>query len=540
MVENKNSNKYTVLIVDDEFRIGQLIRHLIDWGHLPLKCLEVFTNPQEAREMIFKMKPNIVITDIRMPKISGLDIVRETRNLGLDTSFIVISGYKEFEYAQQALQYGVVDYLLKPIKQDELNHALNSIVTRINKKQSLTNETIELRDELEQGRRRYLNSVLKNIALSPDTVRDDTLRIFENLGCKHRVIDFKLDLIVFDEDDIYQTNLISDKLYYLIQTVMKEDTVELVFTPVKHLHHYLLLTYQDGKQAILKDKVQHALNMIREYLLGLDRYVISAGVGMEVDDPRGIPMSLQSSNKAVAERILFGSRKILREPEFNVKRERSISAEQEWSMLQRDYISSVEILSKIQTIQSVGQAFKIMKKHQFSGQDYYSLALQWSNLFFNTLEYSEQIKKAKIEMITAAIENSRTVKELEHVLCKSLSQFLDDYISRIENEASRPVREAIDYIEQHFSDKLCLEKLAAIVDLNPTYFSTLFKQEMGTNFSSYLLDKRIEKAKCLLIEGNETISSIAEQVGYLDSRYFSKIFTKEVGVKPSLYRKIHR
>ena len=120
--------KWHVLIVDDELRIGTLINKLIHWDEFNLECVDVVDNGEKAFEIIQSDRcPDIVLTDIRMPKISGLDLIRMTREHHRDVKFIVISGYKEFEYAQQALQYGVEDYLLKPINEEELNHVMRKI-----------------------------------------------------------------------------------------------------------------------------------------------------------------------------------------------------------------------------------------------------------------------------------------------------------------------------------------------------------------------------------------------------------------------------
>lgn len=109
----------------------------------------------------------------------------------------------------------------------------------------------------------------------------------------------------------------------------------------------------------------------------------------------------------------------------------------------------------------------------------------------------------------------------------------------METESAKPVRQAKQYIEEHFGEKIVLEDIAAVVELNPVYFSVLFKKETEMNFSAYLLNVRMEKAKEMLCTTNETIAAIGESVGYRDSRYFSQTFTKTVGVKPALYRKLH-
>ena len=109
----------------------------------------------------------------------------------------------------------------------------------------------------------------------------------------------------------------------------------------------------------------------------------------------------------------------------------------------------------------------------------------------------------------------------------------------MEAESAKPIRQAQQYVDEHYGEKIVLEDLAEIVGLNPVYFSVLFKKETGINFSSYLVNVRMEKAKEMICNTNETIAAVAESVGYKDARYFSQTFTKVVGVKPALYRKLH-
>ena len=124
-------NALRVIIVDDEIHICQLLRKIIRWDSLNMKCIGVFDNSIKALDFIRNNQPEIVLTDIRMPQLSGLELIKKVRNLKITTEFIVISGYKEFEYAHQALQYGVRSYILKPVNEDELNSELEAIGKRI-------------------------------------------------------------------------------------------------------------------------------------------------------------------------------------------------------------------------------------------------------------------------------------------------------------------------------------------------------------------------------------------------------------------------
>lgn len=125
------------------------------------------------------------------------------------------------------------------------------------------------------------------------------------------------------------------------------------------------------------------------------------------------------------------------------------------------------------------------------------------------------------------------------VLKRALGEVLEEFRLSQQQKVIRPVREAEDYISHHYAEKVTLETVANLVQMNASYFSTLFKKETGKSFLNYLHDCRIEHAKELLRTTNETMISIAEQVGYSDAHYFRQCFVKTVGINPSLYRKIY-
>ena len=130
---------YTAIIVDDEVKICQLIRCLGNWEEFGIRIVDVCQDGESAYDAIVKKRPDIVLTDIRMPVYDGLEILKKAREQGLDSSFIIISGYREFEYAKLAIQYGVVDFLVKPVNGEDLNLALKRSVEEINERRQFLN-----------------------------------------------------------------------------------------------------------------------------------------------------------------------------------------------------------------------------------------------------------------------------------------------------------------------------------------------------------------------------------------------------------------
>ena len=166
----------SVLIVDDERAICFLLRKLIHWEELGLTCLGTASSGAEAYRLAREQKPDILITDIQMPGMNGLELIEKVQKEQPDTSFVIVSGYQEFEYAKQAIRFGVEDYLLKPIKENELN----AILSRICKKKQESSEVAVLREEKEKVRKRWMQQLIEGKTKEGDV--PDTL-FYRKKGC---------------------------------------------------------------------------------------------------------------------------------------------------------------------------------------------------------------------------------------------------------------------------------------------------------------------------------------------------------------------
>lgn len=226
--------KWHVLIVDDELRIGTLINKLIHWDEFNLECVDVVDNGEKAFEIIQSDRcPDIVLTDIRMPKISGLDLIRMTREHHRDVKFIVISGYKEFEYAQQALQYGVEDYLLKPINEEELNHVMGKISEKLNEQWEAETEQKAFKETVSESRHIIKRDFLKNIIETEEPEEVDDRVEFQ--GEIYRGIDIKLDYVDYNRKDKKQDKLTISRVEEIVEGILKTEAEEVLICEKENL-----------------------------------------------------------------------------------------------------------------------------------------------------------------------------------------------------------------------------------------------------------------------------------------------------------------
>ena len=163
-----------VVIVDDEKMICSLISQLLDWEELGAKIVGMAYTGTEALEMIQEQRPDIIISDIRMPGYDGLELIKRTKEAGIESEFVMISGFKQFEYAQNAMKYGVKYYLLKPIEEDKLTEIIKEIAENIACRKARKNHEMRIEQELQETRdkmkKRFLTSILSNEESREETV----------------------------------------------------------------------------------------------------------------------------------------------------------------------------------------------------------------------------------------------------------------------------------------------------------------------------------------------------------------------------------
>ena len=531
--------KWKILIVDDEFRIGQLIKRLIKWEELPLVCTDVVDNGETAYQVILDERPDIVITDIRMPKINGLELVRMTKTVEKDIRFIIISGYKEFEYAHKALQYGVNDYLLKPISETELNEVLLKLTEELCQDRAAVKAEREMRRTVSVSehiiRRDFLSHIMDKEQIPSQSEMEQEYHIVLDAAL-YRGIDIKLDYTDLEKSDKKQDRLTMEKVLAIVEQNLEGHAKEKLICEKPGMHLYCLFNYEVEKSKEIKGVIGIILSEIQDYLIGFEQYVVTIGVGTEKNQFAEMRYSIKEAQAAVGNRIKLGTGRLIYAETLGCGPE----MEDYLQPHKAKFKQAVETYSRKELEQTVNQIYSpFMMEEDLDFSFCYPLAEEIITYFFENVEVQGRESDDLKEFLFASVNQCYSISKLKELLKQNLGDYLSMSLKILETESIRPIRQAKQYVDCNYAEKITLEDIAAIVELNPVYFSVLFKKETGMNFSSYLVNVRMEMAKKMLREGNETIAAVAEQVGYRDTRYFSQIFAKTVGIKPALYRKLH-
>lgn len=520
----------SVLIVDDEINICSLIRHEIEWEGLRLTLCGVCSDSRQALEMIRRQRPDIVITDIQMPILDGLELIRQAQLEELPAKFIIISGYSYFEYARQAVRYGVDSFLLKPIDHDELNDALRKVLKK------LRAEDEQKRDLLQAGR--DARSLRRLLLYQPSIPGQRGLSLEEvNAEFHYQFVPgfFLAGVLRLDQEDpLPPDRLALEQIARRCRRAVSPVCAELELAEL--CEHTLLLLMNGAEEAcpVLLGRLEgFLLDNCQDFFLGERRHITLA-LAAPVRLPGQLGAAFMQARGLLAQRSVRGVDRVIRPREEDTLPVReganleSFSFQGLWEQADRllALMKTGEVREAIRRF--LAQSKPLLERYPaclgpFCAELLGGLAAR----------LHKEPPALPLEELFSFARLSQTTLEL---CCKLLLAYEAEHA----NTERKAVQVVKDYINAHYSEHLSLEVLAQQVFLAPLYLGQLFKRETGVNLSDYLLQVRLEKAKELLGDLHYNVSQVAALVGYRDDKYFSRLFRRHVGVSPMEYRKIHR
>ncbi len=526
---------FRVVIADDEKYIVQLIRALIDCGRLGVCVVGEASDGAQALELIQTLKPDILITDIRMPSMDGLELIEKIRETGLDVAVIAISGHRRFDYAISAIKYGVEDFIVKPINERELNGAIEKVCVRLQGEKSATEQIKTLSEQATRDVGTLRAKLLTD--LMAGTVEDAPL---EEINRQYHMHFEKgaftgMTIVLDGVNAPGKDGHIIEKCHKAVIEKLKDASAETECIAFDGA--LLCLVNTDGGQTphllvAVKKLFEHLLIELDLY----DKITISIGLGPSVgfQDAAG---SLALSAKCVRAKMILGGQRILSSDKLNM--------EDRFQQIPEAHAHALRALMENHDLNQieawVDGAFPQDEAH-YRVRPIEAVALSDSVVsrfrgLLGALGIEE--KSAEAEKKRWAIGQAQSLSEIKDRIAGYMLLVLkSDLAQRAQREAI-PVMHAKAYIEKHLGDSVRLEDIAGEVALSPGYFSVLFKKETGETVSDYLLRQRLEEAKRLLRTTSLNMNEIAERVGYTDAKHFSKMFKKQTGAKPFEYRKLY-
>ena len=524
---------YKVLICDDEPNICYLINDFIDWESLDLVSCGFANSGSEALSMIELEKPDIVITDIRMPIIDGLEMIRQAKESGIDSRFIVISGYQQFDYAKTALKYGVIDYLLKPIDKLELNNSIIKTIEAI----TADAENSRIRDELSQTQRMSGSSLLKAVISCLSTDNYEIISSEFSDIVKGREYAFLSILFDHPSTDSIALDAIIDKASDIIRSTALDFGCEAVCTAHRRSIFIMLLSehldydlYDHVCDSVFFD-VMHCASIYPEI-----RTTLAAGHIM--NDVSMLKDAVSSLSDSINSRIVLGTDRVIKPHKPEHSSEFEFNAQQ-----------NAQFVKLVDTCDSDGLAHFVAKLfHELpSLEDKPYIIVEYSkyiiSVFLDHIRNSVSEESVLDDIYRNYTDNVAlvyTVQSLSALLANCFTMYFDDVNNSKFTREQPYVQLVKNYIHENYASDCTLSEIADRIHLNVSYLSTLFKTKTGIGFAQYLLNHRMSAAKKLLKETNKTVEAISEEVGYSDLKNFRKQFKDTVGITPNKFRSLYQ
>lgn len=515
---------YKLLLADDEYFIRYGLEHTIKWEEYGIEICGSVINGLEALEVFRQEQPDIVITDVKMPEMNGLELIKAIRESGHDTKVIVISGYNDFDYVKETLVYGVENYILKPIDEDELSETVLNTLDKIEKEKDQVHEQRASNNYIVEN---VFNRLITNsIAVKEVEERFDFFDIdMKATGYAVCVINFieeeqkpgqvdkeKLMVCMQDELKSYKKHIFYDLSGSLVIVLCFGDEGDYARLVGDRATKDIISMFNDMdtdvfvtignevKEMGLIHRSYHSAVFLQEYI-----YIYSKNTMISYDkinkvkkklnnifdtDIEGFRAHLKAGNRYEVERYFF-----------DVKQKALLS---EGSTI--NYIRSY-------LIELVAVLINVIKDKQL-----------WSD---REVIYPDKL----YEKLFGEGDLRSTIAWLRDISLKIVDSIVAD--------STKPAslqEEVIAYINGNYSKDISLKVIASEFYVNPSYLGQTFKKETGKLFSTYLNELRIEKAKELMANTKMKASHIATEVGYRDANYFYKVFKKYTGVYPSEYQ----
>jgi len=519
---------YKVFFVEDEIVIREGIRDNVDWMAHGFEFCGEASDGELALPLLQAVKPDVLITDIRMPFMDGLQLSQIVRDRMPATKIIILSGHDEFEYAQKAIKLGVSEYLLKPVSVQDLHNVLHKVASELDQERGEQQAVQKLRDQVKENRAalrdRFLLKLVTGAASSAEAIEKSQLLGIDLVARYYLVAIIRVELPDSSEPPDFQE---CQQVQRLVSSMVGNNPD--VFLLGKDMDE-LVLVLKGNSPEYLHEERDLLLERIRpEVELTRCKLIVGSGTPQ-----KRITDICQSFIEALDHlQTATSGRRAGFKDQFD-----------KTELLKVDK-SAVEDYLRFGTIEDFDAFFETYvrplgeKALRSSVVNHYILL----DIVLATAKFVDELggnvaqiipELDAIETILAGIETGGQLREqVRNVLVGGLV-FRD---GRVNNQYAEVIARSQDYIDRHYMDpSISLNSIAAQVNLSPCHFSAVFSQETGQTFKEYLTEIRIRKAKELLRTTTLKAFEICYQIGYNDPHYFSHVFRKNTGLTPGEFR----
>lgn len=516
---------YRVLIVDDEPVIRNGIHSFIDWQQEGMSAEDDCANGVEALAALESRSIDILITDIKMPLMNGIQLMEQAIQLYPSLKVIMISSYNDFEYVREGLKLGAVDYLLKPtMEPEDLLAVLKRCIAMLEEERRKESELNQYQQGAIYRERKSLEHELKKLIVQEHATLTEAdwvpAWLQERYACMY---------VMLDSADEWRENR-----GYLYVQLLLEELQEMFYMHVQE--GVALLMSESSMFLILPDHDGGAEQLLHQWRAVLEtKCGLSASTGFTIE--HGIRRLLHgfANSRAACQRRFFeglGGLYMTSGPESERTTQPAVDVIQDWT----PFIESIRNGDPSTSL--IECALERWRSGFLDPEQVKHEACQLLSCVYHLQADAGTLLPERLDLL----QRAETLEQLSAHLIGQLEETHKPVLPNLTDKGygGQIIMKALEYLAEHYTENLTLQGVADIVHLSKSYFSILFKKQTGRNFIDYLIELRIREAKRILAQKDSKIYDVADSSGFNDVKYFSKVFKKLTGLTPLQYREKHQ
>lgn len=517
---------YKVLIVDDERLIRITLKNMLDWKALDCDIIAMVKDGEEALRVVEEVQPEIVITDLKMPGMNGIELIAKIKELNKNTQVIALSNYSDFEYVRDAMKAGAFDYLLKvTLEKSELERIIEQVKQNCVVSSSTDHEH---HDSAVRELQQYLVLLHNDHIVNQEELNQV---LAQPAFDEYREV-FQMAYVRVDNTNFLYQNKIKDHgtLKRHLEDLIK-DAIPLTmkYTGVFISNHSGVILFQSSEKLRVLNICNSIIRNISQYM-DLRVSITLSDVVHGMDSFYQVFEMLQAAHQNrfyEGEGVLVQSEEQVEFYDMNMN---DIT-------LHLDVLEAVRNKNFSRVHQLKEDILLYMKEHVIKPNH----VLEYFIFIFHNIEGQEIAKGTRhaipFDQIAAKIRMCETCDRLTTVLDESFKIIETWLLDDSTNKYRKDVLDIIDYVEKHLDQKLTLKGIADHFQMNESTLSRMFKHDTGVNLNYFINEKKMKKAKELLSGENTMIKDVAMAVGMEDQLYFNKVFKKYYDMSPSEFKK---
>ncbi len=499
-----------VMLVENEELILQGIRNILDWEALGLKVVHMAHDGQEALDMWEKEPVHIVVTDISMPVMDGLTLLRKIREKEEQVRFIILTGYDEFAYAREAIRLEVENYILKPINEEELERQLKETVQKI---EEMNKKNISYIDE----KTRWMHF------LNGKAEPEEYGQYAKMLQLQPKEGDYHAAVMKWSTEGLKEKGITD-----VIVELRKREGLKIVHLPPDSL---LMILAEDGGEEQAMEYFSELQNKI-ESDFNVTTFI---GMGPPFQRIDQLPEVYRAAKKLQKYLMIEGYGSCISQRQIQNRKTEAVSMDE--ARLRRHILKK----EKEEAVDYAEDLFINNIRKDASISSLYQIAVKMAMLI-QEIKREYQLESGRFHDLPELIETIFSAEDIRGIKTVFVSEIAEiiECMHEADSQYTPVVRQIISEVQHNYREDMNLKTLAYKYHMNASYLGQIFQKEVGCSFAQYLSNTKNGIAKDLILNTNMKINDIAREVGYPDTSYFYRKFKQCYGVSPASLREMKK